>query len=89
MTRGDVVGSTNAPDLLGLLSCTDEGEPRWAETICWKILGGLTRELDERSSATVLPTENATKRMQEQVTLDEPDDDPVTGIALQTPQKRK
>ena len=31
-TRGDVVGGTNAPDLLGLLNCTDDGGSRWAET---------------------------------------------------------
>ena len=62
--RGDVIWSTHASGLLGLLSCTDFGEARWAETTLSKILGCLTEELDGRASATAFPVENATECIQ-------------------------
>ena len=75
-TRGDAVGGTNAPDLLGLLNCTDDGGSRWAETTCRRF---SRNELDGRISAAALLAEDATERMQEQGTMDEADDDRVIG----------
>ena len=51
------------------LSCTEDGEPGWAETTCRKILKRLTEELDDRPSAKSFPAEDATERMQDQGTF--------------------
>ena len=66
-TRGEFVQDTS----LFLLFCAECAGSWWAETPCRRSLGGL--------SVTACPAEDATERVQGQGTLNEPDDDPVTG----------